>query len=84
MNLQLALTIAFGIGQLLFLAGGLFWAFKQMRRDLSGMGIKLRALDERSDDRNLATSIAVILNTPKEHQRDTALIFLNSGKGKNR
>jgi hypothetical protein len=82
MSPELIFAIIGSAANIIFLAGGFYFLVKQLRKDLSGMGIKLRSLDERSDDRHMVTAIAVILNTPAEKQRETAALFLNAGREK--
>jgi hypothetical protein len=83
-NLPLIVQLAIGAAQILFLAGGFYVFIKQLRKDLNGVGTKLRALDERSDDRQLVATVAILLLTPADKQLEIAQLLIAAGKGKNR
>lgn len=70
--------------QLIFFLGGLYFLIKQLRKDLNGVGCKVRAIDERADDRFFITAIVLLIITPDDKRIEIAKLLAAAGKGKNR
>lgn len=78
------IQIAVYAAEVIFFLGGFYFLLKQLRKDLNGVGCKVRALDERSDDRFLIFAIVTLLVTPEEKRMEIAKLLAVAGKGKNR
>ena len=71
-----------GILELAFFAGGLYYAIRQMRRDLNGLGVKVRAMQQAEDGRFLAVAVALLLIAPEKNRESIAAKLLEAGRGK--
>jgi hypothetical protein len=65
-----------------FSAGGLYFFIKQIRKDLNGIGLKLRSVDERSEDRYLVVTNSIMLIAPEVKKGQLLGPLLTAGKGK--
>src|ERR1700683_4396776 len=79
---SIAITVAIFVAQTIFSAGGLYFLIKQIRKDLNGMGMKLRSVDERSEDRYLTTTAAIMMIAPEDKKATLLGPLLTAGKGK--
>jgi hypothetical protein len=72
---------------LIFQAGILYAASVAMRRDMNGIGKKVRGIQEQNEQRYLTIVILSLLeDVPKEHHHlylAKAQLFLNAAKGRN-
>jgi hypothetical protein len=67
------------VAAVIFFAGGAWWQIAQLRKDLNGLGMKLGALDaklikekEEAAKWRHNESLAILLATPQDRQRDVA------------
>jgi hypothetical protein len=66
---------------LAFNAGGAYFVLRQIRKDLNGVGRKVRAIEAKQEDRYLALVVAYLLIAPAETRQFGAKILLEAGKG---
>jgi hypothetical protein len=87
MSLDLAAKLGAWILAGAFQAGVLYMAFRGMRRDLNGIGSKLRGLQEANEQRYLTFVLVTMLGGIPEAERPfylaLAQMFLAAGKGRN-
>ena len=75
------LKMAIMIGTIIFSAGGVYYAFKQSRRDLNGLGRKVRDNEQKTDERYLVTVVAALVICKPEDRKFLAEKFLEAGRG---
>jgi hypothetical protein len=82
MKPEVIVQVAIGLLELAFFAGGLYFAIKQMRRDLNGLGLKVRSMQHTEDDRYLAVVVSLLLLSPEKDRQFLAEKLSEAGKGK--
>lgn len=72
---------------LIFQAGILYAVIIAMRRDLNGVGAKVRSIQEAAEQRYLTTVIAILIEGVAKENREVYLVkakmFVESARGRN-
>jgi hypothetical protein len=76
------LKVGYVVLGLVFQAGVTWAVFTRMRKDLNGMGSKMRGLDERESDRYLAVTIAILIVASDKDRQFLAGRLLDAGRRK--
>ena len=82
MKPEVIVQVAIGLLELAFFAGGLYYAIRQMRRDLNGLGVKVRAMQQVEDERFLVVVVSLLLLSPEKDRKFLASKLLEAGRGK--
>lgn len=78
MSPQIYLQIGITLLNLAFVAGGVYVVVKQTRKDLNGLGRKVRENELRIEDRYLLTVLAFVMDASADRQRSVAEWFLKN------
>lgn len=70
--------IVLPIAQFVFYLGGAAFFIKQIRKDLNGLGAKVRSVEAKGDDRFFAIALAIVLASPEAKRHDVASLLLNA------
>jgi hypothetical protein len=82
MRPEALVQIAIALFELAFFAGGIYFLVRQTRKDVNGLGQKVRELERREDERYLATAVAFLLVAAEKDRQFLAARFLEAGRAK--
>ena len=60
------------VAGMIFSAGGAWWQFRQLRKDVNGIGIRMREELRLASKRHFNTALAIMTSVPEEKRKEVA------------
>lgn len=60
------------VAGMIFSAGGAWWQFRQLRKDVNGIGIRMREESRQAYKRHFNTALVIMATVPEEKRKDVA------------